>query len=245
MVGTQKNFSKSVDMCQPTTILEVVMSNPTNQNPPASVKIAELNKVASAYMVKVAGRDFGLYISENEHQRYDALKAKFPDVIASIASVTEKVVGATDAYRDAVRNIHANDMKHDDSSFVMRAWGWGKDRISMVHRIVDASPKVRDAYLKGDFGFRKALVEARTEGELGGESVAGGESRGGKRGQKKGGTKAQRDALYAQAEVVAKECKGWLKPGKLPIKSGPVRLGDWVVSIVATFKPQAPAPAAK
>jgi len=233
-------------MCQPTAILEVVMSNPTNQNPPAPVKVAELNRVASSYMVKVAGRDFGLYIGQEEHARYDALKAKYPDVDASIASVTEKVVGATDAYRDAVRNIHANDMKHEDSSFVMRAWGWGKDRISMVHRIVDASPKVREAYLKGDFGFRQALTQARTEGELGGEAEGGASSRGGKRGAKKGGTKAQREALYAQAEVVAKECKGWLNPGKLPIKSGLVRLGDWVVSIVAQYKPQKPAaPVAK
>lgn len=233
-----------VDTCQPFRILDHVMSNIQNQ-PPASVKIAELNKVASGYIVKVAGRDFGLYIEQKEHARYDALKAKYPDVIASIQNMTEKAVGASDAYRDAVRNIHANDMKHEDSSFIMRAWGWGKDRISMVHRIVDASPKVREAYLKGDFGFRQALTQARTEGELGGESSMTGGGRGGKRGAKKGGTKAQRDALYAQAEVVAKECKAWLSPGKLPIKSGPVRLGDWVVSIVATFKPQAAAPAAK
>jgi len=222
----------------------VVMSKDTNQNPPAQVKVAELNKVASGYMVKVSGRDFGLYIGVDEHARYDALKAKYPTVVESLANVTEKVVGTTDAYRDAVSTIHAADMKHEDSSFLMRAWGWGKDRVSMVHRIVDASPKVREAYLKGDFGFRKALTEARTEGELGEGGTESG--RGGTRtGAKKGGTKAQRDALYAQAEVIAKECKDWLKPGKLPIKSGPVRLGSWVVSIVATFKPQAPAPAAK
>jgi len=244
MVGTQKNFRNVVDMCQPAVILTLVMSETQKQNPPAQVKVAELNKVASGYMVKVSGRDFGLYIGLDEHARYDALKGKYPAVVESLANVTEKVVGTTDAYREAVSTIHAADMKHEDSSFLMRAWGWGKDRVSMVHRIVDASPKVREAYLKGDFGFRKALTEARTEGELGGE--AGGEgSRGGKRtGGKKGGTKAQRDALYAQAEVVARECKDWLKPGKLPIKSGPVRLGDWVVSIVATFKPQ-PAAEAK
>jgi len=224
-------------MCQRMRIMVVVMTTAANINPPAPAKDAELNHIVSPRNVDIGGKSFGLHLTEKELPRFDALSAKYPKVSQYLGDVVLSAEKVVDAYRKVVQEIHSSDMKHEDSSFLMRAWGWGKDRISMVHRIVDASPKVREAYLKGDFGFRKALTEARTEGELGGES--GGEgSRGGKRtGQKKGGTKAQRDALYAQAEVVGKECKGWLKPGKLPIKSGPVRCGEWVISIVAAHRP--------
>lgn len=204
------------------------------KTPPAQVKVAELNKVAAVKTVEVCGKSFGLYIGDKEVARYDALAAKHPKVVDALKSVVVTVEGVTDAYRTAVRVIHSEDMTHEDSSFLMRAWGWGRDRISMVHRIVDASPTVRDAYLKGDFGFRRALTEARTESELGDNGPA---ERGGKRGGKPGGTKAQRDQLALMAATIGRELKGWLKSAK-PVKSGPQRAGDWVVSVVAVYRPE-------
>jgi len=109
-----------------------------------------------------------------------------------------------------------------------------------VHRVADAAPKTREAYLKGDFGLKRAVMEARAEDEgLDGEG-----SRGGKRGAKKaGGTKEQRQELSALADYIAQQIKGF-KPSKNPIKTEWTRLGSdpWQVMIVVRHKPLAPEP---
>jgi len=121
-----------------------------------------------------------------------------------------------------------------DSKLMLMAWGYGKDRISMIHRICDAQPKTQEAYLKGDFGLKRAVLEARAEdGEPGSESP-----RGGKRGAKKaGGNKEQRAELFNLADYVGSQITTW-KASKNPIRTEWVRHGSdpWEVKIEVRYK---------
>lgn len=237
-VGTEKNFKKKVDPGQLLTQHGPVMKNKTSQNPPAAGKAADLQLVPEMVVDLGGGHSQKLLFDKTGDQlRYSELQKKYPAVHDILRDVAAGVYQVADNSRKAVLAIINADMKHEDSSLMLRAWGYGKDRVSLIHRIVDAAPKTREAYLKGDMGLKKAVMEARLEGE--GEDSG----RGGKRGSaKKGGTKAQREELTALAETVAKEVAEWL-PSKLPIKTGKVRLGSypWLVELTITHKPMAEA----
>lgn len=214
-------------------MMMVVMNKPTN-TPPVAGKAADLQLVPE--MAIDCGHGWSqklLFDKPADQVRYTELQKKYPKVHDTLRDVAAGVFQVADNSRKAVVAIIESDMKHEDSSLMLRAWGYGKDRVSLIHRIVDAAPKTREAYLKGDMGLKKAVMEARLEGE--GEDSG----RGGKRGSgKKGGTKAQREELTSIAESVAKDVAEWL-PSKLPIKTGKVRLGTypWLVEITITHKP--------
>lgn len=214
------------------------MKTKTTQTPPAAGKAASLELVAELAIDCGNGHTQKLMFGNPAEQvKYTELQKKYPAVHDHLRSVAAGVVQVADQSRKAVLSIIESDMKHEDSALMLRAWGYGKDRISLIHRICDAAPATRQAYLKGDMGLKKAVMEARLEGE--GEDSG----RGGKRGNsKKGGTKAQRDELIAIAETVCKQVAEWL-PSKLPIKSGKVRLGSypWLVEISLVHRPLAPA----
>lgn len=214
------------------------MKNIPSNTPPAAGKAASLELVPELMVDLGHGHSQKLvFANPAEQKRYTELQGKFPKVHDILRDVAAGVYQVADNSRKAVVAIIESDMKHEDSSLMLRAWGYGKDRISLIHRICDAAPKTREAYLKGDMGLKKAVMEARLEGE--GEDAG----RGGKRGAaKKGGTKSQREELIAIAETVAKSVADWL-PSKLPIKSGKVRLGTypWLVEITLVHKPMPPA----
>jgi len=212
-----------------------------NKKAPATAQVADLTLV-SPYCVALGGDlaqqlDFA---DMGEQKRYEGLQAKYPVVHEALKQVALGVIQTADKTRELLRVIVESDMKHEDSSLMLKAWGYGRDRISMVHRVADAAPKTREAYLKGDFGLKRAVMEARAEDEgLDGEG-----SRGGKRGAKKaGGTKEQRQELSALADYIAQQIKGF-KPSKNPIKTEWTRLGSdpWQVMIVVRHKPLAPEP---
>lgn len=217
------------------------MKNNQNKKALATANVAKLELV-SPYTVDLGG-DISqtLDLSDAaEQKQYEGLQAKYPVVHEALKQVALGVIQTADKTRHLLQVIVAADMKHDESSLMLKAWGYGRDRISMVHRVADSSPKTREAYLKGDFGLKRAVLEARAEDE----GLTGEGSRGGKRGARKvGGTKEQRAELVALAEYVAKEIKEF-KPCKHPIKTEWVRLGSypWQVMLVVRHKPLAPEP---
>jgi len=208
-----------------------------NKTAPATAKAADLKLTPEIVVGLGGGFSQKLELkNEAEVKQYEALRAKHPSVHKMLSDVALGVYQIADQSRKLVSEIVAADMKHEDSKLMLAAWGYGKDRISMIHRIVDAAPATRQAYLKGDFGLKRAVMEARAEGD--GE----GEGRGGARGKKKeGGTKAQREELAAIAEKVAKDVAEFL-PSKLPIKTQWVRLGTypWEVKIEIRHNPVVP-----
>lgn len=215
------------------------MKNKTTTAPDAA-KASEPVTLKSAIAVNIGKTDFTLILnSQDEISKYEQLQQKYPEVHTSLRDVAAGLYELADQSRKAVLAICNADMKHEDSALMLRAWGYGKDRISLIHRVVDAAPKTREAYLKGDMGLKKAVQQARLEDPDG----EGSESRGGKKGAgKKGGTKGQRAELEAIAEGVCETVKDWL-PSKLPIKAVNVRLGSypWTVTLMIQHKPLPPA----
>jgi len=230
----------NVDPGQHRRILVLVMKNKNNKAP-ATAQEAALTLV-SPYTVDL-GHDMSQQLDLadlGEQKKYESLQAKYPVVHDALKQVALGVIQTADKTRHLLQVIVSADMKHEESSLMLKAWGYGRDRISMVHRVADAAPKTREAYLKGDFGLKRAVLEARAEDD----GMDGEGSRGGKRGAKKpGGTKEQRAELFALAEYVGKEIKAF-KPSKNPIKTEWVRLGSdpWQVMIVVRHKPLAPEP---
>lgn len=214
------------------------MKTQTTEKPLATGQVAKIELVSEMSVDLGQGHSQKLqFANPTEQKKYTELQTKHPKVHEVLRDVAAGFVQLADQSRKAVMAIIEADMRHEDSSLMLRAWGYGKDRISLIHRICDAAPKTQQAYLKGDMGLKKAVMEARLEGE--GEDSG----RGGKRGaSKKGGTKAQREELVAIAETVAKQVAEWL-PSKLAIKTGKVRLGTypWLVELTITHKPMAPA----
>jgi len=206
-----------------------------NTKAPDAAKASELVLVPETVIELGGGYSHKLNLIDAGHvKQYEALRTKFPKVHQSLADVAAGVYQIADQSRKLVTEILASDMKHDDSKLMLMAWGYGKDRISMIHRICDATPKTQEAYLKGDFGLKRAVLEARAEdGEPGSES-----GRGGKRGAKKaGGTKEQRAELFNLADYVGSQITPW-KASKNPIRTEWVRHGSdpWEVKIEVRYK---------
>lgn len=233
---------KRVDPGQPTVQAVGVMKN-TPSKAPAAAQASEPVVLKSAIAVNIGKTDFTLILnSQDEIAKYEALQTKYPAVHNALRDVAAGLYEVADQSRKAVLAIVESDMKHEESGLMLRAWGYGKDRVSLIHRVVDSAPKTREMYLKGDMGLKKAVMQARLEDP---DGEASGNERGGKRGPaKKGGTKAQRKNLEAIAETVAKEVKDWI-PSKLPIKVVSVRLGSypWLVTLQIQHKPLPPSEA--
>jgi len=225
---------KSVDPGQRIAQFPCVMKNKTQKAPDAA-KASDLVLVPETVIELGGGYSHKLNLIDAGHiKQYEALRAKYPKVHQSLADVAGGVYQIADQSRKLVQEILASDMKHEDSKLMLMAWGYGKDRISMIHRICDAQPKTQEAYLKGDFGLKRAVLEARAEdGEPGSENP-----RGGKRGAKKaGGNKEQRAELFNLADYVGSQVTTW-KVSKNPIRTEWVRHGSdpWEVKIEVRYK---------
>jgi len=225
---------KRVDPGQPLPMLVVVMKN-KNKKAPDAAKASELVLTPETVVSVGGGYTHTLVLSSKaDTERYEVLREKYPNVHKSLSDVSRGVYEIADQSRKLVMEILATDMKHEDSKLMLSAWGYGKDRISMIHRIVDAAPKTQEAYLKGDFGLKRAVLEARAEdGEPGSDN-----GRGGKRGAKKqGGNKEQREELFALADELASKITAW-KASKNNIKTEWVRHGSdpWEVKIEVRYK---------
>jgi len=227
--------AKSVDPGQRIAQRVSVMKN-KKQKAPDAAKASDLVLVPETVIDLGGGYSQKLNLIDTGHaKQYEALKEKYPVVHQVLISVASGVYQIADQSRRLVMEIMKSDMKHDDSKLMLMAWGYGKDRISMIHRICDATPKTQEAYLKGDFGLKRAVLEARAEdGEPGSENAP----RGGKRGAKKvGGNKEQRAELFNLADYVASQITTW-KVSKNPIRTEWVRHGSdpWEVKIEVRYK---------